>query len=265
MAVAKVETRLACALARLELLQERAKGRDTGAGADHNNGGGGVGGEAKGGGAHEDDRGLARAEIAELCGAHALHEPLLGAVARFAQHLDGHGDARAVGGRGRGGDGVVARRELGHELEHALERRPAARHLLEQIEQPAAADDDVGRVLGLAGGRGKVAQPGRRGGVGRVGCEQPQHRLARGRADVSVVAQRLLDGAWRGQRRRSAVRRGERKGAREVVAEAGGDPRGEGAAVVTAHAEVVRGLVGQGGVGERPARPADAPELEVLD
>eukprot|EP00964_Phaeocystis_antarctica_P005607 scaffold3058_cov65-Phaeocystis_antarctica.AAC.10 len=99
------------------LLQEGAEGRDAGARPDHDHGRRGVLGERKARRSHEDDRRVAGCEIAQLRRADAhLGAPRGAATHRLAQHLDR--EVHRVGrGRGRGGDRVVARRELGHELE----------------------------------------------------------------------------------------------------------------------------------------------------
>eukprot|EP00308_Calcidiscus_leptoporus_P025047 CAMPEP_0119398350 /NCGR_PEP_ID=MMETSP1334-20130426/140800_2 /TAXON_ID=127549 /ORGANISM="Calcidiscus leptoporus, Strain RCC1130" /LENGTH=335 /DNA_ID=CAMNT_0007422209 /DNA_START=299 /DNA_END=1306 /DNA_ORIENTATION=- len=165
-----------------KLAQEGAEGGDAGAGAHHHEGGGRVLRQHEGGGAHEDARGGGRREGGgELRGAHAFLGAALGPSARLSKHLDGQVDVLRVGG-GRGGDGVIARRQLGRHLEQGGPARRARRELAEELCQPAPVAADVGEVLGLARGRREVAEALRLGRLAARLSEQPEQRLGRGRA-----------------------------------------------------------------------------------
>mmetsp|Transcript_37719 Transcript_37719/g.118267 ORF Transcript_37719/g.118267 Transcript_37719/m.118267 type:complete len:205 (-) Transcript_37719:154-768(-) len=182
--------------------------------------------------------------------------------------------------RRRRGDGVVARREAGQQLEQASERRGEGGHLLQQLRRAPARRDDVRGVLLLTRPRGEVPQPRRLGRVGCVRRQEAKQRLGRGRAQVCDPAQRLPDRARGRQWRRRRVRPGggvgeaEAEGGERVEAEPRGGGGGEGGAVVAEDSEVVGALVpqpsdsapvarGERDVADRPAGCVLA-ELAVL-
>ena len=119
-----------------------------------------------------------------------------------------------------------------------------------------------------------MAQPVGLRRVGRRAREEGEHLLGDGRAQICVVAQRVLDGARRRQRRRDRRRRrapaapprrvNERERRVQPEAELRGRRGGELHAAVAADAEVVGRLVmqrGRGAVGRAPRRAA---QLDVL-
>jgi hypothetical protein len=122
-------------------------------------------------------------------------------------------DHRVGRGRGRGRDRVVARRELGHQLEQRHPWRLRRRERLEHVGQPAPVALHPRLELVPPCRRGEVAQAGGVGGRLGVLGEQQQQGLADGRAQVGVEAQRLLDGARCRHGRCRAARRAARHAA----------------------------------------------------
>mmetsp|Transcript_19552 Transcript_19552/g.49366 ORF Transcript_19552/g.49366 Transcript_19552/m.49366 type:complete len:576 (+) Transcript_19552:90-1817(+) len=178
------------------LLQKAAKGRHTGARANHDEGRAQVTGRAEAlvGPQEHSELGArgARAHPLDVVGGH----PSVVAVALRAVLDDREGHVRGVRVLQRGGgQRVQAGGQRGERLQQVRHRRLARRKLLQQVHQGGLAGNHLSPVSLLATPRGKVQEAVLFRSVAAVLCQHAQQGLLGHPGDVTASGKRVAEGA----------------------------------------------------------------------